>query len=93
VNAASPPLARPQEIFDRYVFGLDGTLYLGDQLLPDLAAVHPVGMPGALVLTGESAPEAVKPRGERGAPDYVLERVDQLFPAPEWNRRGWVQEP
>jgi HAD superfamily hydrolase (TIGR01450 family) len=66
---------------------------VGDRLYTDLAAARAAGMAGALVLTGETAREAVKPRGQRGAPDYVLERVDQLFPAAEWNRRGWVQEP
>lgn len=30
--------ARPDRLFDAYVFDLDGTIYLGDQLLPGVAA-------------------------------------------------------
>ncbi len=33
------PQRRPEEIFDGYVFDLDGTLYLGDRLLPGAARV------------------------------------------------------
>jgi len=37
MSAASPLLSRPTEISDGYVFDLDGTLYLGDDLLPGSA--------------------------------------------------------
>jgi len=30
--------ARPDRLFDAYVFDLDGTIYLGDRLLPGVAA-------------------------------------------------------
>ena len=36
--AALPDNARPDRLFDAYVFDLDGTIYLGDHLLPGVAA-------------------------------------------------------
>ena len=36
-NPAGPVLRRPMRRFEGYVFDLDGTLYLGDQLLPGAA--------------------------------------------------------
>lgn len=37
VSASSSLVSRPEEIFDGYVFDLDGTVYLGDDLLPGSA--------------------------------------------------------
>ena len=34
MSAARPPLARPDRVFGGYIFDLDGTVYLGEQLLP-----------------------------------------------------------
>jgi HAD superfamily hydrolase (TIGR01450 family) len=34
----APAVRRPEELFDAYVFDLDGTIYLGDGLLPGVAA-------------------------------------------------------
>ena len=33
-----PENARPDRLFDAYVFDLDGTIYLGDHLLPGVRA-------------------------------------------------------
>jgi ribonucleotide monophosphatase NagD (HAD superfamily) len=36
----SPLLSRPDRIFDGYAFDLDGTVYLGDELLPGSARLR-----------------------------------------------------
>jgi hypothetical protein len=46
-------------------------------------------MRAALVLSGETSPVALAAAGAEQSPDYVLERVDQLLPQEEWDRRGW----
>jgi HAD superfamily hydrolase (TIGR01450 family) len=38
LGADFPENARPDRLFDAYVFDLDGTIYLGDHLLPGVAA-------------------------------------------------------
>lgn len=38
LTADFPDNARPDRLFDAYVFDLDGTIYLGDHLLPGVAA-------------------------------------------------------
>ncbi len=38
LGPALPDNARPDRLFDAYVFDLDGTIYLGDHLLPGVAA-------------------------------------------------------
>lgn len=62
---------------------------VGDRLYTDLAAARNAGAEGALVLTGET--DAADLEGLHGEkrPDYVLERLDQLLPNDEWERRGW----
>jgi HAD superfamily hydrolase (TIGR01450 family) len=66
---------------------------VGDRLYTDLAAADTAGMSGALVLSGETEASVVEqlPADER--PDYVLTRIDHLLPPPEWERRGWRDEP
>ena len=64
-------------------------LMVGDRLYTDVAAARTVGMHAALVLSGETSPEALAAARGDESPDYVLERVDQLLPQSEWERRRW----
>lgn len=62
---------------------------VGDRLSTDLAAARRAGAHGALVLTGETGVDDLEGLSGDERPDYVLERLDQLLPAGEWERRGW----
>lgn len=62
---------------------------VGDRLSTDLAAARSAGAHGALVLTGETGVDDLEGLTGDERPDYVLERLDQLLPAGEWERRGW----
>jgi ribonucleotide monophosphatase NagD (HAD superfamily) len=62
---------------------------VGDRLSTDLAAARSAGAHGALVLTGETGVDDLGGLAGDERPDYVLERLDQLLPAGEWERRGW----
>lgn len=62
---------------------------VGDRLYTDMEAAREVGMAAALVLTGETQPEEVRSLAEERRPDFVLSRLDQLLPEPEFARRGW----
>lgn len=64
-------------------------LMVGDRLYTDVAAARTAGMHAALVLSGETSPEALAAAQGDQSPDYVLDRVDQLLPQAEWQRRGW----
>ena len=66
-------------------------LMVGDRLYTDIAAARTAGMRAALVLTGETSPEALAAARGDQSPDYVLERADQLLPQAEWDRRGWTE--
>jgi len=37
INLADDPVRRPNALYDAYIFDLDGTCYLGDELLPTVA--------------------------------------------------------
>ncbi|HEY2438445.1 MAG TPA: HAD-IIA family hydrolase [Solirubrobacteraceae bacterium] len=62
---------------------------VGDRLSTDLAAARSAGAHGALVLTGETDAADLEGLSGDERPDYVLERLDQLLPSAEWERRGW----
>ena len=46
-------------------------------------------MASALVLTGETAPQALAEIADEDRPDYVLDRIDRLVPAGQWEELGW----
>jgi ribonucleotide monophosphatase NagD (HAD superfamily) len=62
---------------------------VGDRLYTDIAGAAEAGMAGALVLTGETNSRALEALEAARRPDYVLERVDEVLPPAEWERRGW----
>ncbi len=62
---------------------------VGDRISTDLAGARAAGTRGALVLTGETDAATLEALSADERPDYVLERIDQLLPAHEWERRAW----
>lgn len=61
----------------------------GDRLYTDIKMARDAGMPSALVLTGETTPEALSDAGHAECPNYVLDRVDALLPEAMWQQAGW----
>ena len=49
-------------------------------------------MASALVLTGETEPQAVSRIRDDERPDYVLDRIDRLMPLEQWEQLGWRAE-
>lgn len=56
----------------------------GDRLATDIGAAREAGMASALVLTGETGPEALAGIPDDCHPDYVLDRIDRLIPDEHW---------
>ena len=63
-------------------------LLTGDRLTTDIQAAHEASMASALVLTGETAPQALAEIADDDRPDYVLDRIDRLVPARQWEDFG-----
>jgi HAD superfamily hydrolase (TIGR01450 family) len=64
-------------------------LLTGDRLTTDIRAAREASMASALVLTGETGPDAVPGIAEDERPDYVLDRVDRVLPEDQWEELGW----
>lgn len=64
----------------------------GDRLATDIDAAHEAGMASALVLTGDTRPQALADLPDNARPDYVLDRVDRLMPREQWDELGWDAE-
>jgi len=94
--APAAPIAAPTRLYDGYLFDLDGTIYLGDELLPgaqrlvelhtDIPMALDAGTDSALVLTGESTRDDVAAAAVERRPTFVLERIDHLLPHESWTR-------
>jgi ribonucleotide monophosphatase NagD (HAD superfamily) len=96
-TTAVATLGKPDAaILDTALDGLDvaarDCLVVGDRLATDIRLGRGAGMPTALVLTGETGPEALAGADPHEAPEYVLDRVDRVLPAAEWRRLGWPEE-
>ncbi len=61
----------------------------GDRLSTDIHAAREASMASALVLTGETDPQALAAIPDEDRPDYVLDRVDRLMPQARWDELGW----
>jgi ribonucleotide monophosphatase NagD (HAD superfamily) len=79
----------PDRLFDGYVFDLDGTVYLGDELLPQAretlhelkqrsSVANETGMASALVLTCATGLDEALRSEDR--PDYVIGHLGELLP-------------
>jgi 4-nitrophenyl phosphatase len=64
----------------------------GDRLTTDIRAAREASMASALVLTGETEPQAVSRIRDDERPDYVLDRIDRLIPREQWEQLGWRAE-
>jgi 4-nitrophenyl phosphatase len=64
----------------------------GDRLTTDIRAAREASMASALVLTGETEPQAVPRIPDHERPDYVLDRIDRLMPREQWEELGWRAE-
>ena len=80
VNVGKPDPLMLEAAMD--LLGLDAgdCVMVGDRLYTDIRMARAAGMASALVLTGDTAPEALAaaPPGDR--PTWVLDRVDRLLP-------------
>jgi ribonucleotide monophosphatase NagD (HAD superfamily) len=78
----------PERLFDGYVFDLDGTVYLGDELLPEARETleELKGLSSVVYL-----PEEALASTDRL--DYVIEHLVELLPASETHRpKAWNSE-
>jgi HAD superfamily hydrolase (TIGR01450 family) len=84
VNAGKPDPLMLEAALE--LLGLDAgdCVMVGDRLYTDIRMARAAGMVSALVLTGDTGPEALAaaPPGDR--PTWVLDRVDRLLPASAW---------
>jgi HAD superfamily hydrolase (TIGR01450 family) len=63
----------------------------GDRLYTDIRMALDVGMPCAVVLTGETTAEVLRKEPRENRPTYVLNRVDRLIPPRMWREFGWTE--
>ncbi len=64
----------------------------GDRLYTDIRMALDVGMPCAVVLTGETTAELLRKQRRENRPTYVLDRVDHLIPPRMWEEFGWTED-
>jgi 4-nitrophenyl phosphatase len=93
-TACVATLGKPDRaILDAALTGLDVSpeecLVVGDRLETDIRMGLSAGMPTALVLTGDTRPEALDALDPRDAPAFVVDRIDRVLSAAEWRRLGW----
>jgi HAD superfamily hydrolase (TIGR01450 family) len=70
--------------------GRDDVLMVGDRLQTDISMAVRVGVDSAVVLTGEATADDVAARPADQQPTWVLERLDEVLPAPAWQELGWT---
>jgi HAD superfamily hydrolase (TIGR01450 family) len=63
----------------------------GDRLYTDIRMALDVGMPCAVVLTGETTAELLRKEPRENRPTYILNRVDRLIPPRMWKEYGWTE--
>jgi ribonucleotide monophosphatase NagD (HAD superfamily) len=78
----------PERLFDGYVFDLDGTVYLGDELLPEAReTLEELKRYSSVVYLPEEA------LASTDRLDYVIEHLVALLPASETHRpKAWNSE-
>ena len=83
-------LRRPDRLYDGYVFDLDGTVYLGDALLPGAAdaiaaAPRPGQADGLPVQQPHPRPADVRRQaGRAGHPTPLADIVNPVVTVPRW---------
>jgi 4-nitrophenyl phosphatase len=68
------------------------TMMVGDRLATDIRMALDTGAASCLVLTGENTAgdAAALPRFDR--PQFILDRIDRLIPAEDWDDLGWTDK-
>ncbi len=69
-----------------------GSVMVGDRLQTDIRMAVDAGMGSACVLTGEATVDDIQALDSQRRPTWVLERVDELIPAPVWDELGWTTD-
>ncbi|MDT3767063.1 HAD hydrolase-like protein [Gleimia hominis] len=66
-------------------------MMVGDRLLTDIGMAVNTGMVSAMPLTGENTVEDALALPAQQRPTFILDRVDRLIPAQEWESLGWSE--
>ncbi len=64
-------------------------LVVGDRPQTDIRMAVAAGLDSAAVLTGEATASDILGLAPEEAPNWVLDRIDRLVPAPGWDELGW----
>lgn len=64
---------------------------VGDRLGTDIQMAVRTGMYSAMPLTGDSTLEEALALDEKDRPTFILDRLDRLVPAKEWEELGWSE--
>lgn len=65
-------------------------IMVGDRLGTDIQMAVRTGMFSAMPLTGDSTLEEALALEERDRPTFILDRLDRLIPAAQWEELGWT---
>ncbi|MDO5719245.1 MAG: HAD hydrolase-like protein [Actinomycetaceae bacterium] len=66
-------------------------MMVGDRLGTDIQMAVRTSMVSAMPLTGDSTLEEALALDAKDQPDFILDRLDRLIPASEWESLGWSE--
>jgi HAD superfamily hydrolase (TIGR01450 family) len=89
VNVGKPDPIMLKTVMELVGLDAEECVMIGDRLYTEIRMAKDAGMPSAVVLTGETTEEDLDGESEKGLPDYVLQRIDQLVPRDLWDEFGW----
>jgi HAD superfamily hydrolase (TIGR01450 family) len=89
-NLGKPGAEMLETVVGMLGLSADQCVLIGDRMSTDIAMATAAGMDSALVLTGETTPAMAAALDPRGAPTWILDRIDHLIPRPttEGDGRG-----
>jgi HAD superfamily hydrolase (TIGR01450 family) len=80
VNAGKPDPLMLEAAMDLLGLDVGDCVLVGDRLSTDIRMARAAGMASALVLTGDTTPEALAAAPPTDRPTWVLDRVDRVLP-------------
>jgi HAD superfamily hydrolase (TIGR01450 family) len=80
VNAGKPDPLMLEAAMDLLGLEVGDCVLVGDRLSTDIRMARAAGMASALVLTGDTTPEALAAAPPTDRPTWVLDRVDRVLP-------------
>ena len=92
VNVGKPDPVMLTTAMDLLELSEKDCVMTGDRLYTDIRMALDVGMPCAVVLTGETTAELLRKEHRERRPTYVLNRVDRLIPPRMWEEFGWSED-